>query len=99
MIRPVSKCIIQRTEFKLEYVTTEALKYSLVFISFTPLFPIFALAHIFGRFLLQFQFPLGNTSSVTFHLLNICLEEKKKVEMRKKRVQKRMTGLSLLNRL
>ena len=81
----------KRTEFKLKYVCNHrSIEIYIVwfFISFTPLFPIFASAHIFGRFLsLQFQFPLGNTSSVTFHLLNICREEKK--SKCAKRVQKR----------
>ena len=84
-----------KTEFKLKYVCNHrSIEIYIVwfFISFTPLFPIFASAHIFGRFLsLQFQFPLGNTSSVTFHLLNICREEK--IEMREKSA-KTMTALS-----
>ena len=72
--------VYTRTDLKPLYATKEALKYTfIVWFSF-PLhlfFPSIALAHILGRFLLQFQLPLGNTSSVTFHLVNICLGKRK----------------------
>ena len=87
--------VYTRTDLKPLYATKEALKYTfIVWFSF-PLhlfFPSIALAHILGRFLLQFQLPLGNTSSVTFHLVNICLGKKKK-QMREM-CAKTMTGIS-----
>ena len=86
--------VYTRTDLKPLYATKEALKYTfIVWFSF-PLhlfFPSIALAHILGRFLLQFQLPLGNTSSVTFHLVNICLGKKKK-QMREM-CAKTMTGI------
>ena len=85
--------VYTRTDLKPLYATKEALKYTfIVWFSF-PLHLFFlsiALAHILGRFLLQFQLPLGNTSSVTFHLVNICLGKTKK-QMREM-CAKTMTG-------